>query len=123
MCSNDESALKRLADAIDRLDASRADADTASLAAQVAAVWSMVTDIDPELARRASRYAQPPDHDHLPLGVVSGAKARDHAGGVRLARLGRAGWDVCVPRGTRCRPSRPASRMRPAGRTRFGGGS
>jgi hypothetical protein len=83
----------------------------------------MVTDIDPELARRASRYAQPPDHDHLPLGVVSGAKARDHAGGVRLARLGRAGWDVCVPRDTRCRPSRPASRMRPAGRTRFGGGS
>jgi hypothetical protein len=74
MCSNDESALKRLADAIDRLDASRADADTASLAAQVAAVWSMVSDIDPELARRASRYAQPPDHDHVPLGVISGAK-------------------------------------------------
>ena len=50
-----------LADAIDRLDASRGDADAASLAAQVAAVWSMVSDIDPELARRALGYARPPD--------------------------------------------------------------
>jgi hypothetical protein len=61
VCSNDESALKRLAEAIDRLDASRADADAASLAAQVAAVWSMVSDIDPELARRALGYARPSD--------------------------------------------------------------
>jgi hypothetical protein len=61
VCSNDESALRRLADAIDRLDASRGDGDTASLAAQVAAVWSMVSDIDPDLARRALGYARPPD--------------------------------------------------------------
>jgi hypothetical protein len=61
VCSSDEFALKRLADAIDRLDASRADADAASLAAQIAAVWSMVSDIDPELARRALGYARPPE--------------------------------------------------------------
>jgi hypothetical protein len=61
VCSNDESALRRLAEAIDRLDANRADADAASLAAQVAAVWSMVSDIDPELARRALGYSRPPD--------------------------------------------------------------
>jgi hypothetical protein len=61
VCSNDESALRRLADAIDRLDANRGDADAASLAAQVAAVWSMVSDIDPELARRALAYDRPPD--------------------------------------------------------------
>jgi hypothetical protein len=65
VCSKDEFALKRLADAIDRLEASRAEADAdtdaASLAAQVAAVWSMVSDIDPELARRALGYARPPE--------------------------------------------------------------
>ncbi len=61
MCSNDEAVLKRLAAAIDRLDANRGDGDAASLAAQVAAVWSMVSEIDPELARRALGYARPPD--------------------------------------------------------------
>src|ERR1700689_4338053 len=100
MCSNDESALKRLPPPPDRLDASRADADAASLAAQVAAVWSMVSDIDPELARRASRYAQPPDHDHVPLGVMALKGTRSC--GRRTPGPARAGWDMCVPRGTRC---------------------
>ena len=59
MCSRDESALRRVAEAIDQLDADRNSADSAALAARVAAVWAMVREIDPELARLASRYADP----------------------------------------------------------------
>ena len=59
VCSIDESALRRLAEAIDRLDADRKNADSAALAAQIAAVWAMVREIDPQLARLASRYANP----------------------------------------------------------------
>ena len=59
MCSTDESALRRVAEAIDQLDADRNSADSAALAARIAAVWAMVRDIDPELARLASRYANP----------------------------------------------------------------
>jgi hypothetical protein len=48
-------------EAIDRLEAdlqntSRHGTDAADLEARVAAVWSMVTEIDPELARLASGY-------------------------------------------------------------------
>jgi hypothetical protein len=46
-----------VAEAIDRLDAERRDADPARLAAQIAAIWAMVAEIDPKLARLASRYA------------------------------------------------------------------
>ena len=59
MCSIDESALRRVAEAIDQLDADRNSADSAALAARIAAVWAMVREIDPELARLASRYADP----------------------------------------------------------------
>ena len=59
MCSIDESALRRVAEAIDELDAARKNADSVSLTAQVAAIWAMVGEIDPELARLASRYADP----------------------------------------------------------------
>ena len=59
MCSTDESALRRVAEAIDQLDADRNSADSAALAARIAAVWAMVREIDPELARLASRYADP----------------------------------------------------------------
>ena len=48
-----------MAEAIDRLDASRKSADSSSLEAQVAAVWALVSEIDPELARLASGYANP----------------------------------------------------------------
>jgi len=61
VCSIDESALRRVAEAIDQLDADRKRADSSRLEAQVAAIWAMVRDIDPELARLASRYASPPD--------------------------------------------------------------
>ena len=59
VCSTDESALRRVAEAIDQLDAARGSADSAALAARIAAVWAMVREIDPELARLASRYADP----------------------------------------------------------------
>jgi hypothetical protein len=48
-------------EAIDRLDAERKSADPAQLAARIAAIWQMVAEIDPKLARLASRYATPPD--------------------------------------------------------------
>jgi hypothetical protein len=60
VCSIDESALRRLAEAIDQLDGDRKSADTAALEARVAAVWAMVREIDPELARLTSKYANPP---------------------------------------------------------------
>ena len=59
MCSIDASALGRLAEAIDRLEADRKSADSAALEARIAAVWAMVREIDPEMSRLASRYANP----------------------------------------------------------------
>jgi hypothetical protein len=50
-----------VAQAIDELDARRRSADSIGLEAQVAAIWAMVSEIDPELARLASRYTTPPD--------------------------------------------------------------
>ncbi len=49
-----------MAEAIDQLDADRKSADSAVLAVRIAAVWAMVREIDPELARLASRYGNPP---------------------------------------------------------------
>jgi hypothetical protein len=60
VCSIDGSALRRLAEAIDQLDADRRSADAAALEARIAAVWAMVREIDPELARLTSKYANPP---------------------------------------------------------------
>ncbi len=59
MCSIDESALRRVAEAIDQLDADRKSVDSASLEARIAAVWAMVREIDPQLARLVSKYANP----------------------------------------------------------------
>ena len=56
MCSTDDAALRRVAEAIDQLEADRRNGDAADLEARVAAVWSMVSEIDPELARLASGY-------------------------------------------------------------------
>jgi hypothetical protein len=64
VCSIDVPALWRVAEAIDQLDADRKSADSAVLAARVAAVWAMVGEINPELARLASRYADPPGSQH-----------------------------------------------------------
>ena len=59
MCSTDESALRRVAEAIDQLDADRKGADSSDLEARIAAVWAMVREADPELARLVSKYANP----------------------------------------------------------------
>jgi hypothetical protein len=61
VCSIDDPALRRVAEAIDQLEADRRAADAADLEARIAAVWSMVSDLDPELARLASRYQNRPD--------------------------------------------------------------
>jgi hypothetical protein len=61
VCSIDESALRRLGEAIDQLDADCKSEDSAVLAARIAAVWAMVRELDPELARLASRYGSPPE--------------------------------------------------------------
>ena len=59
VCSSEGDALRRVAEAIDRLEADRGNTDAADLAARIAAVWSMVSEIDPELARLASGYEKP----------------------------------------------------------------
>jgi hypothetical protein len=59
VCSSDGGALRRVAEAIDQLEADRGNTDAAELETRVAAVWSMVTEIDPELARLVSGYEKP----------------------------------------------------------------
>jgi hypothetical protein len=59
MCSIGGSAFQRIAEAIDQLEADRGNTDADGLEARVAALWSMVTDIHPELARLASGYSKP----------------------------------------------------------------
>jgi hypothetical protein len=59
VCSSDRPALRRLLEAIDQLEADRGVADSADLEARIAALWSMVSEIDPELARLASGYRRP----------------------------------------------------------------
>jgi hypothetical protein len=61
VCSNTGDAVDRLAAAIDQLarDA-RGDASDPALAARVAALWQMVSDLDPELARRTRGYTALP---------------------------------------------------------------
>ena len=45
-----------MAEAIEQLDADRKSADSARLATQIAAIWAMVGEMDPEMARLVSRY-------------------------------------------------------------------
>jgi hypothetical protein len=61
VCSNEGSALQRVTEAIDQLEADRGDTDETDLKARVAAVWSTLSEIDPELARLASGYGKPAD--------------------------------------------------------------
>jgi hypothetical protein len=55
--STGEIALKSVTDAIEQLDAMRKHAGAHDLEGQVAAVWAMVGEVDPELAKVASKYA------------------------------------------------------------------
>ena len=59
VCSIEGGALRRVAEAIDRLEADRQNTDAADLEARIAAIWSMVSEINPELARLASGYTKP----------------------------------------------------------------
>jgi len=63
VCSNTGDALERIVAAIDQLASDAQDAETeagrAELTMRVAALWRMVSDLDPELARRAQRYTGP----------------------------------------------------------------
>jgi hypothetical protein len=61
VCSIDEAALRRVAEAIDQLEANLRSPESSGLEAQVAAIWAMVRDIDPELARLASGYTSTDD--------------------------------------------------------------
>jgi hypothetical protein len=63
VCSTTGDAIDRIAAAIDQLASdARAPKGTAGegeLTTRVAALWRMVSDLDPELARRTQRYAAP----------------------------------------------------------------
>jgi hypothetical protein len=62
--SNPGDEIDRIATAIAQLEsdarAARDEAGEAALVARIAALWQMVSAVDPELARRAQRYTAPP---------------------------------------------------------------
>jgi hypothetical protein len=58
VCSSQGEAIHRVAAAIDQLAVdAKSRADHQELTARVAGVWEMISDLDPELARRAQAYA------------------------------------------------------------------
>ena len=63
VCSTTGDAIDRIAAAIDQLasdaQAAKGTAGESELTTRVAALWLMVSDLDPELARRTLRYAAP----------------------------------------------------------------
>jgi hypothetical protein len=65
VCSNTGDAIDRITAAIDQLASDARDAEAGAsgdeLTARVATLWQMVSDLDPELARRARRYTGPAD--------------------------------------------------------------
>ena len=65
VCSNTGDAIDRIAAAIDQLASDARDAEAGAtegeLTTRVATLWQMVSDLDPELARRARRYTGPVD--------------------------------------------------------------
>ena len=67
MCSIEGGALRSVAEAIDQLEADRQNTDAADLEARIAGVWSMVSEMNPELARLASGYRK---DDRGPLLVL-----------------------------------------------------
>jgi len=54
--STQSPTLTSIANAIDELDAWRREADPADPVARVAAVWALVAELDPELAKCAAGY-------------------------------------------------------------------
>jgi hypothetical protein len=62
VCSNPGDPIDRIAAAIDQLASdARAKAGEAVMAARVALLWQMMTELDPELARRTRRYTAADD--------------------------------------------------------------
>jgi hypothetical protein len=65
VCSSTGDAIDRITAAIDQLASDARDAKSGvrqrELIARVADLWRMVSDLDPELARRAQRYTGPAD--------------------------------------------------------------
>ena len=65
VCSMTGDAIDRIAAAIDQLASDVQDASSEAsedeLTTRIAALWQMVSDLDPELARRARRYTGPAD--------------------------------------------------------------
>jgi hypothetical protein len=65
VCSNTGDAIDRIVAAIDQLASDaidiKAGASEDELTMRVATLWQMVSDLDPELARRARRYTGPVD--------------------------------------------------------------
>jgi hypothetical protein len=63
VCSATGDAIDRIVAAIDQLASDARDAktraDESELNARIATLWQMVSDLDPELARRAQRYTGP----------------------------------------------------------------
>jgi hypothetical protein len=73
VCSTPEPSLDNLTRAIDELAAaSRADATPGDLNERIARLWGMVADLDPELARRLSRYQRPSGGQAVPDGGQAG---------------------------------------------------
>lgn len=66
MCSSTGDTIGEIVDAIDRLANDAREAAGPDLTARVAEIWSMITALDPELARRQRRYAAPADGAPLP---------------------------------------------------------
>ena len=62
VCSNTGDAIDRITAAIDQLASDAHDAegriDEDELTTRIAALWQMVSDLDPELARRAQGYTR-----------------------------------------------------------------
>jgi hypothetical protein len=65
VCSITGDAIDRIAAAIDQLASDARDAKAGvsedELTSRIATLWQMVSDLDPELARRARRYTGPAD--------------------------------------------------------------
>ena len=65
VCSTTGDAIGRIAEAIDQLasdvQAESGEMDPGALAARIAEVWSMISALDPELARRRREYTAPAD--------------------------------------------------------------
>ena len=61
VCSNVGDAINRVTAAIDQLASdAHGDLSEPELAARVAALWQLISQLDPELARRTAGYAEQP---------------------------------------------------------------